>query len=307
MKRDKTNILPANQPFLSSIDKITLAYCIWVVLYMLVGVLVGRAVNPEEHLPKFVTIITFVVLLAWLERYQGATLHPFLLKTLHFVRSIYPVSLFGYFYISLYSVNRIVFPEFLDPWFMSIDHKIFGYYPSMVWAQKYGSWFMQEFFHFAYFCYYPMIGGLPLYLYIKNKPAFRELIFNLTFVFYACYFFYSLVPVIGGRFFPEAMYNSELYQFGPFTHIMAYIYINSAHWGGAFPSSHVAVAVVLTIAALKYTRKMGYVFCVIAFFLALATVYCQYHWFIDAVAGVFTGIVGYYAANIVRKKLQREI
>jgi membrane-associated phospholipid phosphatase len=63
---------------------------------------------------------------------------------------------------------------------------------------------------------------------------------------------------------------------------------------------------VLTIAGLKYVRKWGYVFCVIAFFLSISTVYCHYHWFIDAVAGIVTGIVGYFVANWVRQKLEKE-
>jgi membrane-associated phospholipid phosphatase len=290
--------------FLSPIDKITLFFCLWMIVYMLIGTALGRANQPEIHLPAYVSIFTGVLLLAWVER--NLTLKPRLLKALQFIRGIYPVLLFGYFYTSLHSVTLILFGEWLDPWFMRIDLWIFGYYPSLVWGQKYSGMFLQEFFHFAYFCYYPMIAGLPVYLYFKNKPAFRELIFNLTLVFYACYFIYSLVPVIGGRYFPEAYQLAHAYRFGPFTHIMAFIYNHSGHWGGAFPSSHIAVTLVLTMAALKYVRKWGYVFCVISFFLSLATVYCHYHWFIDAVAGVLTGILGYHAANYVRGKLQRE-
>jgi len=73
--------------------------------------------------------------------------------------------------------------------------------------------------------------------------------------------------------------------------------------GGAFPSSHIAVTLVLTVAALRFVRRLGYLFVVIAFFLSVATVFCHYHWFIDAVAGVITGIAGYYLANFVRSRL----
>lgn len=296
----------AVKPLLSAIDKITLAYCAWIVLYMLAGTLLGRAVHPDTHLPRFIGIFAGVLLLAWLERAYSMALRSLALKALRFVRSIYPVLLFAYFYTSLYSVDRILFTEWLDPLFMGIDKWLFGYYPSLVWGQKYDSLLLQELFHFAYFCYYPMIAGLPLYFYLRNKRAFSELIFNLTFVFYSCYFFYSLVPVVGGRYFEQAYFLAHTYRGGPFTHLMAFIYNNTNHWGGAFPSSHIAIAIVLSIAALKYVRKWGYVFCAITLFLALATVYCHYHWFIDAVAGVATGIAGYYAADRVRGKLQRE-
>jgi membrane-associated phospholipid phosphatase len=304
--KGKAQAIAKTGQWLSGIDKITLAYCLWVVAYMIIGITLGRAVKWEVHLPRYVSIIVLVFLLAWWEQWIDPAKRPNLLKVLQFLRAIYPVLLFGYFYTSLYSVNLILFPNWLDPWFMKIDKLIFGYYPSLVWGQTYSNWFLQEFFHFAYFCYYPMIAGLPVYLYYKNKPAFNELIFNLTFVFYGCYVFYSLVPVIGGRYIPEALRLAHAYDFGPFTRIMAFIYNNSGHWGGAFPSSHIAIAIVLTIAALKFVRKWGYVFCIIVVFLSLATVYCHYHWFIDAVAGVFTGILGYYAGTWVRKKLQRD-
>jgi membrane-associated phospholipid phosphatase len=63
---------------------------------------------------------------------------------------------------------------------------------------------------------------------------------------------------------------------------------------------------VLTIAAFKYTKWGGYLFGLITIFLTIATVYCHYHWFIDAVAGIFTGILGYQGASWVHKKLLRE-
>lgn len=291
---------------LSAIDRITLAYCLWIVLYMLAGMALGRTLHATAHLPRYVSVITGVFLLAWLETQPFVAGKPRLLGALRFLRGIYPVLLFSYFYLSLYAVNRIVFPGWLDPWFMEIDRRIFGYYPSLVWAQRWGHWLTQEFFHLAYFCYYPMIAGLPVFLYFKDRRAFGALIFNLTFVFYCHYAFYSLVPVIGGRYLPEARDLAHAYRLGPFTRLMAFIYNNTEHWGGAFPSSHIAIAIVLSIAALKFSRKLGYAFCAVSFFLAISTVYCHYHWFIDAVAGVAAGILGYFAAESVRRKFERE-
>ncbi len=293
--------------WLSPIDRITLVYCAWIVLYTLIGTLLGRAVDPDVHLARFVSIIAAILLAAWLEHSYRGRREAWWFRALQFMRGIYPVLLYSYFYLSLYSVTLIVFTDWLDPWFYGIDHWLFGYYPSLVWAHKWGHWLVQEFFHLAYFCYYPMIAGLPLYLYFKNRKAFQALIFDLTFVFYACYFFYSLVPVIGGRYFPEAFQLAHAYRLGPFTRLMAFIYNNTHHWGGAFPSSHIAVAIVLTISAFRYLGKWGYLFAVVTLFLSVSTVYCHYHWFIDAVAGVVTGFAGYYAAESVRRKMLHEV
>ena len=285
--------------FLSAIDLITLIFCGWILLYMCFGI--TRSPEVIKHIPVYLAIFVGVLFLAWLQKQPGWSYDPQnpsnRYQILSFFRGLYPVLLFGYFYTSGHAFNRIIFRDWLDPFFMGIDQFIFGYLPSLVWGKLYSYWAIQELFHFAYFCYYPMIAGIPIYLYFTQKDAFREVIFNLTFVFYCCYTIYSVLPVIGGRFLPEAMALTKTYRGGPFTHIMVFIYRTSNHLGGAFPSSHIAVAIVLTISALKYIRPLGYICTVITFFLSLATVYCHYHWFIDAVFGILTGIAGYYLAN----------
>ena len=264
----------------------------------------SRVKDAGIHIPAYLSIATAIVLLAWYHRNLDPAKHIATNKILSLVRGLYPVALFGYFFSSGYSVNQIIFTDWLDPFFMGIDKGIFGYLPSLEWGMRYDSFWISELFHFAYFCYYPMIIGLPVYLYLKKPEGFKELIFNLSFSFYFCYLIFSILPVIGGRYIPEAMELTQLYRAGPFTHIMVFIYRHSNHLGGAFPSSHVAISLVLTVAALRHVRKLGYLFVAITFFLAIATVYCHYHWFIDAVFGVFTGIGVYYLANYIHRKLQ---
>jgi membrane-associated phospholipid phosphatase len=295
-------MIKTSKRFLSSIDIITLIYCGWILLYMSIGIL--RAKDALTHIPIFLSIMVSIVFMAWLHQELDKARYPKWDKALSLIRSLYPVTLFGYFYTSGYSVNQIIFTSWLDPFFMNIDQSIFGYLPSLVWGKSYDHYLLSELFHFAYFCYYPMILGLPVYLYFKKPAAFKELIFNLSFVFYLCYIIYSILPVIGGRFIPEAMALTQSYRGGPFTHIMVYIYRNSHHLGGAFPSSHIGIALVLTVAALRHVRRLGYIFVLISFFLSIATVYCHYHWFIDAVFGVLIGVGGYYLANYTHRKLQ---
>lgn len=294
----------ASKRLLSAIDIITLVFCGWILLYMSIGLGLGRAKDAGMHLPIFLSIATSILLLAWLHRDLDAEKHPKLNKVLNLIRALYPITLFGYFFTSGYSVNQIIFTRWLDPFFMNIDLRLFGYLPSLVWGKTFSNYLTSEVFHFAYFCYYPMIIGLPLYLYFKKPAAFGELIFNLSFVFYLCYFIFSILPVIGARFLPEAMELTRSYRSGPFTHIMVFIYRTSHHLGGAFPSSHVAIALVLTVAALRHAPRLGYLFVVISFFLTFATVYCHYHWFIDAMFGILAGVGGYYLANYSHRKLQ---
>lgn len=293
---------PSVNKLLSAIDIITLAYCGWILLYMSVGL--AKVQDAGIQIPIYLSVVGVILLMAWWHQKLDATRHPHLYKSLTLLRSLYPVLLFGHFFTSGYAFNRIIFSEWLDPFFMGIDQSLFGYLPSLQWGLSYDSWWLSELFHLAYFCYYPMIFGLPIYLYFKHPKGFKELIFNLSFVFYLCYFIFSIIPVIGGRYIEQAMELTQTYRAGPFTHIMVFIYRYSHHLGGAFPSSHVAIALVLTIGALRFAPKLGYLFVVISVFLTLATVYCHYHWFIDAVMGIFTGLGGYYLANYTHRKLQ---
>lgn len=296
----------AKPKLLSPIDILTVAFCSWILLYMLVGIALGRVENPSQHLPTYLSILTGVLILAWWDRSIDPAKNPALKRALGFLHGLYPVLLFGYFFSSSYSVNRIIFGDWIDPWFARIDHSIFGYYPSLKWATLYHNPWISELFHGAYFAYYPMIFGLPLYFWFKKPEAFKELIFALTFSFYMFYFLFSLLPVVGGRFFPEAMAQTKVYWAGPFTHIMAYIYNETTHLGGGFPSSHVGITIVLTISALRHIRPLGYVFVVIAAFLSPAIVYCQYHWFVDMLGGIVFGIVGFYLSMYVHSKIPEQ-
>lgn len=287
---------------LSPLDKITLVYIFWVLLLLVAG---GAKVRDFGiQFPIFLSLGAGIVLLAYFHKSLESSRHPRLYSALQLLHELYPVLLFAHFFTSGYSYNRIFFGDWQDPFFMKIDKAIFGYLPSMVWGQRFGGFWVSELFHFAYFAYYPMIAGLPIYLYFTNRPALKELIFCLSFSFYLCYFIYSILPVIGGRYLPEAMELTRTYSGGIFTRIMAFIYRNSHHLGGAFPSSHVAIAIVLSLGALRHVRRLGYLFAFISLFLSLATVYCHYHWFIDAIMGILTGIGAFFLALTLYPKLQ---
>lgn len=299
---------------LKPIDWITLIFCFWMLLLISIGW--GKIHNPMNHFISYLSIVTGVMLLIWLNEFgkefaRKENCHngicriarPRAFKVVQFIRSYYPVLFYLYFFESVAVTNRIFFTGWLDPFFMKIDYAIWGYLPSMEWGMRFDSIWIKELLHCAYFCYYPMIVGLPVLFYFRKRDALDEMVFVLSFVFYFCYFIYSWLPVIGGRYIPIAMQWTKVSDGGIFTTIMAYIYSHSPHLGGAFPSSHIAIALVLSLMAYRYFRVVGYVFLSITFFLAIATVYCHYHWFIDAVFGIITGFLGFWLARTVFVKI----
>jgi membrane-associated phospholipid phosphatase len=275
------------------VDYLTFALILWNLLY--VGIGWARVASPLTHLLSYFSIGVGILFLVWLEWQYSSTM-------LRFFRYAYPILLFGYFFESTSGVNHIIFRNFLDPFFQNLDQMIFGYQPVLLWGVKYSGFVIQEISHFSYFSYYLMIAGIPIYLYVKKRPAFHETLFAITFVFYLCYFIYSWLPVIGGRYFQEAMQLSTTYQDGIFTRIMAFIYNKSPHLGGAFPSSHVAISIVITIAAVRYVKSIGYVLIPITLMLCLSTVHGHYHYFVDVIAGFLTGIILYPVSVFFYKK-----
>ena len=298
---------------LKPVDWITLGFCLWMLILITFGWNSVR--HPLQHFIIYLTISAGVMALIWVtELMQELSkpencpndickkVRPKVHKVLEFFRSYYPVILYTYFFESITATNNVFFKDWLDPFFQRIDLVMFGYLPSMEWGIRYSNIWLREWMYFSYFSYYLMIIGLPVLFYIRLRKALDEVIFVLSFVFYSCYFIFSWLPVIGGRFIPLAMDWTKQSGGGVFSSIMAFIYTHSPHLGGAFPSSHVAIALVLSMLAVKYFRILGYVMLFITFFLTLSTVYCHYHWFIDSVFGILTGLVGYWLAQKVYRR-----
>jgi len=254
---------------------------------------------------QYIGIALFVFLIVMIDNYVKTPI-------VQFVRFWYPIALLGFFFDAATQIDRVIFTEYLDPIFQYWDEMIFGYQPVVEWGLRWNTFVVQEFFHFAYFAYYLMIFGVPMYVYLKKgKAEFVRALFNILFVFFTSYIVFVILPVAGGRimenyyiagYYIDGTYQpgvlvesvrelTETYRHGLFTHIMVYIYRASEHFGGAFPSSHVAVALTITLLSFRYFKGMAWLLLLITFFLAISTVFCHYHYFVDAVAGVIWGVV----------------
>jgi membrane-associated phospholipid phosphatase len=59
--------------------------------------------------------------------------------------------------------------------------------------------------------------------------------------------------------------------------------------GNAFPSIHVAIAVLTALITWSNNRWLGVVFILTALGIAVATLYVKQHWALDVVAGALLG------------------
>jgi len=224
-------------------------------------------------------------------------------RGLDLFRHFYPVLLYTGFYRETGSLSQMLHEGHLDAVFIGLDQILFGFQPSLKFMLALPSVWVSEVFYFSYFSYYIMIGGTGLALFFRNRQQFYHYVSVVSFVFYACYLTYIFLPVIGPRiiytniapFTPppevlpvEAWVFPDAVQSGPFHKLMAVIYHYFETDGAAFPSSHVAIALVTVYFSFRYIPRIRWIHLVMAILLCLSTVYCRYHYAVDVLGGALT-------------------
>ena len=224
-----------------------------------------------------------------------------------FLRHFYPVPFYLWFFWETGLLNRMFFPEYMDPLAIQWDQAIFGCQPSVLFMDRLAWLPLSELFYASYFSYYLMIIGMGVALFFRDRRQFYHYISVVSFVFYLCYVVYIFLPIIGPRVFfqtingytlPEAfqkMTPSDIYpavlQKGLCFRLMSGIYDIFESPGAAIPSSHVAVALCTVHFSFRYLRAIRYPHLVLAILLILSTVYCRFHYAVDVLGGLATAAV----------------
>ncbi|MFH0924958.1 MAG: phosphatase PAP2 family protein [bacterium] len=196
------------------------------------------------------------------------------------LRYCYPIIIFTFFYEESSILNRIIFKNYLDTTFQKIENLIFGFQPSLELIKKFNYFVIKEILFASYFSFYILIITIPLLLYYKNKDYLLHFMNDLCLIFYFCYTIFIILPVIGppvwGLPKPQGLFGS----------IMGLIYKYGEKGGAAFPSSHVAVSLLILTFVYRYLPKLKIILTIDVLLLIISTVYCQYHYAIDVLGGV---------------------
>jgi membrane-associated phospholipid phosphatase len=164
------------------------------------------------------------------------------------------------------------------------EEAVFGGQPSLQWIRAFPSPAWSTLMHAAYLSYFPILVSSPLGLWLKGRhEAARGTLFLMMATFYACYAVFLAFPVAGPRYlFPPAVNAATAVPAAAATHRLLQ---GASAWGTAFPSSHVAAALVAAACAWRGWRPLGAVLVPAAALMSLATVYGQLHYAVDALAG----------------------
>ncbi len=272
------------------------------IYYGLVGFLLIFFHKSVKYWPLYVLIHAAVVLLV-LELIRFGEKYP-QKKTLWFFRTMYPLPLFLCGWEELAAIITMFFG---NHWMTDVvirwDRIIFGVDPT-VWVQKLFKPWLNELLHFNYLAYYCFFLLIPFLLYFrgKKKETFAVMSF-LTFTYFSNFFLFFFMPTLDPLNVPalQAQYVKEQvgYFFVPLNH---YIQAKGGIPVAAFPSSHVAGALVWVLAAIRYNRKLGYALLPLAMGIGFGVVYIQLHFALDPIFGYIWGAICFTVALKLLKK-----
>lgn len=235
-------------------------------------------------------------------------------KAMKFLRVLFDMLLLGWWYTDTYNLNTL-FPN-LDHIVASWDQHLFGCQPALLFAERFTSPLLSEFLEISYAAYYPIIIAVCVFYFFKRYKEFERCCFIIVASFFTFYLFFDLVPVAGPMYYYPAIglgtaAKGVFPAIGDYfsTHFdmmkppgwpdgLGYQLITDIHGGerptGAFPSSHIGIAVVSAILAAKTRNRTLFVsilpFCI---GICFATVYIRAHYATDAIVGLLAGFALY--------------
>jgi membrane-associated phospholipid phosphatase len=230
--------------------------------------------------------------LHWIGIFAIAALRRFLLRCppgtwagLRFLHAWYPAMILPLVYRELAVLNRIVTDRYYDAWVLQWEARLFGGFPVLTFSQRIPHPWVSEILHFGYVSYYTMIPALGLTLYLSRRyRAFHAYMFTLMATFFFCYLWFIFFPVEGPHYAYPTLEGSL--QDGWFRRWALAVLARGAARGAAFPSSHVAAAVVTVLGAYRWDRRVFWVLLPLGTALTLGTVYGRFHYAVDALAGL---------------------
>lgn len=183
---------------------------------------------------------------------------------------------------------------------MSWEAALFPSDPSRTLGVSWGSPLVSELLHACYLSYYLLMYAPPVSLWLRGRQRdFAATLLALAVVYATCFLAYVAFPVDGPRF----VHGPAIAPDGPIRAIVLSVLESGSSRGSAFPSSHVAASVVAAICALRFQPRAGILVTAIAAGLSVGAVYGGYHYAVDILAGLLTGVASAAIAYGLERRL----
>jgi membrane-associated phospholipid phosphatase len=201
------------------------------------------------------------------------------------LREVYPLLLLPALYSALDVLNAFGGVPVHDALVRRWERFLFGSDLSRTWWQAAPSPFWSTVFHAAYLAYYPIIAApLVCFLASRRPDAVRRAVGWIMPAFLLSYLVFLLFPVAGPYY--EFPHPTGAFVANPMARTVYGMLSRASAYGAAFPSSHVAAALVAAAAAFRGSRALGWALVPPVILLTIGVVYCQMHYAVDVLGGV---------------------
>jgi membrane-associated phospholipid phosphatase len=208
---------------------------------------------------------------------------------LRFLHDWYPLLLPIATFEEVALLSRHVLPGWRDDVLLRLEDKIFAI-PPTAWLGKRASWWLTEILQSGYFSYFVLliiVGGV---FYVRpDRQPFYDVMAASTLSYLICYAIFIVFPTEGPAHTLAAQHGDPL-PGGPFHALVNFIQRHAGVHGNAFPSSHVAAALVAVFYAWAYAPALGMILTPFFLLLCMAAVYDRYHYVSDVIGGMVVGV-----------------
>jgi len=263
---------------LNIVDKLIIMYELLLTVHVLI--FIENVENFSSHLQMNAIIVFWIVGISWLaNKYEK---QPY-----KFLHTFYPVWLLIWHYPQACDLRYTVIPFSLDPLLIKWDLAIFRIPLYEVIPQKLNLLGL-EIFHLFYFGYYLSLAVPAWIVYKQGHPKIAEFMFVIMATNFIHQWMVILIPADG----PVPIRADIIPEGVLMIPIMNLVY--ELHTGGgAMPSLHAAGAIVTCSYANLFLPKWKTLWIILFCGITAATFVCCYHYPIDSLVGIFTGILCY--------------
>jgi len=252
-----------------------LLLCYWIALAAAVFVRRARVEAwPSLLLLHAVVIGLIVVLVRNRERWPAAhAWYPLFVPLLAFQEAAY--------------LHDLFVDSWRDQYVLEFEARIFGT-PPTVWLAQFRSLSLSEMLQFGYLSYFlflPLIG-IVLYRRIDKAPFFGVMAATML-SYVVCYVIFLLFPTEGPAHTLRHLHVLPPPE-GPLSSLVQFVQRAGTH-GNAFPSAHVAGAIVPAIFAAKYAIRYAPLLFASLILMCGGAVYDRYHYVSDIAGGLLVG------------------
>jgi membrane-associated phospholipid phosphatase len=184
-------------------------------------------------------------------------------------------------------LNLLLVDDWQDRYLLAFESWLFAE-PPTVWLSRFASPLVTEILEIGYLSYFfllPIVAGV-LYQRSDKAPFFGVMAATVL-AYMLCYVVFLIFPTEGPAHTLRDLHTVPL-PGGPFHGLVMFVQRAGVH-GNAFPSAHVAGALVALIFAWRYIPRLAAWLTPLVVLLCIGAVYDRYHYASDIVGGLAVG------------------